>query len=330
MSESKAPRPSWATTAYPKKGSSKKKAPKRKSSNKYPGSSLKRTSTSSSSGTRWGAAPVKRLVGATAAVGRLRDQLRAHPRFVADPDFSGLSIKEEKKFPLPDLLVPHPPSDPRRDQVLNPDRATARKVARMALMGQNAMKTIYPVKLTTFYTMSYSGTGYLNSVIAVNSVTLAAEWTDWAVIFDEFFVKTMTLNCWPIVRYQTYSGAVTTSAAQDSFNMPFVIAATHHGAPSSTNVGDLCETGASRLVSTSDPFRYKWINVENYRTGTAPQASESGTIPTQAWALTEAFATSSYTGQVQMLSATAQHAAAFNRAAAQFMVEYVVYFRCRQ
>lgn len=321
-----AARPSWSSTAYPKK-----EYKKRKPSTKPKGSSLKRTY--ATAGAPPSAGGWRRPAKGTKWIAPKKDHaqfahLLAMPKYVRDIEFDGLSLKECKK-PLPATeLVPLPEAEPTRDMILNPSREDVVKGARMAMRGTNSMEKIWRFRVGNSVAISCNGAGSVNAVIAVNSVTLVGDWTSFTAIFDEFFVVSMRNSYRPMSRYAMPPGCTTTTGIQNPYNQPVIVTATHHGAPVATTMTGAAENPTAKLVSMGDPFTYVWKNVEKYKGGVAPQASETGTIPTQGWALTGASATSTYTGQVLYLGIppVGQNA---NAALGQFMNEYTVLFRCR-
>jgi len=319
---------------------SKKAGAKRKPSSKW-SPSIKRTGAIAYS--KWGAssssssssssmapprsAPTKLLKGAYAISEQLRNQLLAIPMYVPDPDFSGLSLKERKEV-KPEVLVPLI-EHPGKDMVLNPDRESFRRSMRMVLMGTNSPKTVYRQVLATSVQLFSNAAGQVNAAIAVNSVTLVNEWASWTALFDEFFVLKMVCKWQPVSRYSPIPGTITTSGSQRNYNIPLFCTSIQHGAPFATTEAGTAENPTTRLNSTGDPWKFSWTNVENWRTVGAPQVSETGTIPTQGWALTAASATSAYTGAVQFLAIPATGLTPTNQVGS-FFIQYHVLFRCRQ
>lgn len=182
----------------------------------------------------------------------------------------------------------------------------------------------YAFMMASSPTVSSSGAGLINSIIAVNSIASISEFASFAAIFDEFFVHSMVCRWIPLSRYQYQVGSAPTT---NTISTLVTSTSLFHGASAYINVGGALTNPTTRFNGSTDPWTHKWMNNEDPKSGvTVSSTSGSGTV-SQGWCLTAPTNAGSYAGQVQYLSGSGTFE--FSTVIAQVATRYNVYFRCR-
>jgi hypothetical protein len=267
----------------------------------------------------------------------------------------------ESKLPLPDGGVapsPHdvglanaylrstlkipPPFSP-SERLSTPEASPATPLLPESLTRSSALSTIHPrmgramgmrsgkviqAELGTYITLPLSGTGFVNATIAVNTVASVTEFASWAVLFREFFVKSMTLHYMPQSRYQGPIGFVNTTLTQAA-GQPFLVLPVHHGISPPSTVAAAAENMDVRHVSSFDPFKFTWKNLEKSSVDTVISPVASTGTATQGWCLSDATSSAAYTGAVLFLSQGVTGSVS-SAIVGQFLVRYKVLFRYRE
>jgi len=179
----------------------------------------------------------------------------------------------------------------------------------------------YSFDIKTVLNMSSSGTGSVNSVINVSTLSSTSDFLSLASVFNECFVVNMQLAWQPNGRY---NGPVGFVPATNVSSLPIGLANLQHGAPAYTSLTNMSNNYRYAMSNTSDPFRYDWINPEHPGSTVLVTPASSG----QAWILTSNMST--YGGTVQVLSQPAPPALPLTAVLGVFTVEWRVLFRVRE
>jgi hypothetical protein len=182
-----------------------------------------------------------------------------------------------------------------------------------------------PMRLATVVSMSSSGAGLVNSTIAVSVVASLTEFTAAAGLFEEFFVKKMTVDWMPSSMGTVITGG-TSGTNQQSVGM--IVASLFHasGAYSTAALAAACK-GAT-LATTGLPFTHQWRNNENPSSTVLVNPTASA-VAVQSWCSTAATPAAAYTGFIQFISNTS-NALPNSAILGMFMVSYEVLFRQRR
>jgi len=197
----------------------------------------------------------------------------------------------------------------------------ASEVLRTVLSSSFAGK-MYRFRLGTVLNMSSTGSGTVNALAQVSTLSSNIEFGYLALIFEEFFVQKMTLRWEPVSMYNyPLTGVVATSVS----SLPMGVADLQHNFVS--GYGSLTAAAQNfrfELKNTGRPFKYSWRNTEKKSSNVLPLP---GGGLTQAWCLTSNVA--DYTGQVQFITQSAPPALPTSEVLGTFLVFYDVYFRTR-
>jgi hypothetical protein len=178
----------------------------------------------------------------------------------------------------------------------------------------------YSFELSTVLNMSSSGTGTVNSVIAVSTLSGNSEFAALAGVFNEFFVTRMNCVWQPNSRY---NGPIGSAVATTATSLPIGLASLNHGAAAYTSLGAMSENYRFAYSNTSDPFSYSWHNIESPSSTVLPATAAAS----QSWSGVGNVA--SYQGVVQILSQSAPPALPVTAVLGTFAVSYRVLFRIR-
>jgi len=168
---------------------------------------------------------------------------------------------------------------------------------------------------------------------AINNVSSAVEWSSFAALFDEFFVKAVAIRFQPI---QDTAGALINSTATNLQNLPLTLGEYQHDAAKVTDNSTawitLAGTSKSKFMNTNKPWSYTWKNCEKF-SYTLPMGDQTTSSCTQTWCLTSA--PSKYGGFIQVgtqyVSSATPNQTAIGQSVAlgSLLVEYRVAFRAR-
>jgi hypothetical protein len=168
-----------------------------------------------------------------------------------------------------------------------------------------------------------SASGFVNAVIAVNTVTALTEFTNYATLFGEFFVKSMIVMYQPQSQYGTWPASAQTATGQ-----PLAILQLHHSQTAPTTSALAAQNGSVKFAHSSQAWKYKWSNIEKETSTVSPVPYTGSATVTQAWCLSDSSSCAGYTGQVQFISPVTTGVGA-NQPLGQFLVKYEVLFRYR-
>jgi hypothetical protein len=180
-------------------------------------------------------------------------------------------------------------------------------------------KMAYPFRIGTALNMSSSAGGIVNSTINNATLQSVTDFTALAAVFQEFFVKSLTVSWMPVSRYQyPLTGVVATSVA----NLPIGVANLFHSAAAYTSLTQMANNQFLQFKSTGDPFVHTWVNDES--------SSVTGPLPittfTQSWCDT---VTGGYLGTIQVMSQSAPPGIVASSVLGTFVAEWDVLFRIR-
>jgi len=224
--------------------------------------------------------------------------------------------------PAPTLLSPAPvPTGwfERKEDLKVPDEHTSR-FAR-SLVGDK----VYRISLGTNLAIASNSSGFVNSVIAVNTVASTAEFASFATIFDEYFVVAMSCRYMPVSRYNYPLTGVTATSVS---SLPMQHVCLQHDSPAYTTTSTMANHASTRMVTTGDPFRVTWRNTENPSAFTVVNPSTT-LVATQSWCQTNSTAAPGYTGAIQFLTDQATPPLQISARIGSFLVKYDVLFRAR-
>jgi len=185
----------------------------------------------------------------------------------------------------------------------------------------------YKFRLASQISMSSNGSGYVNSVLNVATVSSSSDFSSLASVFGEFFVHSLKLTWMPQSIYSGPIGFVNTTLTQAS-NLPIVVSSSQHGTPAYSTATDALNNGKSRYESTGVRFAYTWKNVETHKVMTMVSPLATSAVSTQGWCRSDSTSAGAYTGHVQFLSGTTSGLPA-SAALGSFACEWLVFFRNR-
>jgi hypothetical protein len=184
---------------------------------------------------------------------------------------------------------------------------------------------IYRISLGTNLAIAANSSGFVNSIIAVNSVAMTGEFASFANIFDEYFVVSMKASYMPVSRYNYPLTGVTATSVS---SLPLQTVCLQHDSPAYTTTSAMANHASCKMRSTGDPFVTKWINTESYRIPTVVNPSTT-LVATQSWCETGSVAAPGYTGAIQYLTDQATPPLQIGARIGSFLVQYDVLFRAR-
>lgn len=238
-------------------------------------------------------------------------------------ELAALKVKVESKAPIPQfrgkespiqLSLPHP------GYSLVDTKESALLTSAMSRMFAGR---IYPFRITTALNISASGTGAVNSVIAMNAIQFTGDFVALSGIFNEFFIKKALVHYEPV---SEYNFPLTGVGATNVSTLPIGLSDLQHAQSPYTSLAVATENWRFQLLNTGRPFDYSWTNSEDSSSTVLPGDSSSG-VNTQAWAMTSDAA--NYTGTIQILSQSAPPNLPASQVLGTFLVEWEVLFRVR-
>jgi len=177
-------------------------------------------------------------------------------------------------------------------------------------------------RLSTALNMSSTGTGIVNSVIAVNALQSLGDFSALAALFSEFYVHFMRVRWEPV---SMYNYPLTGTSGTSVSSLPLGMADLQHEASPYTNLSSMTENFRYEHHNTGRPFSFQWTNTEKNTKVVISDTSAS--FPTQVWCLMAN--PSQYTGQIQFLSQSAPPALPISQVLGTFMVEWMISVRIR-
>jgi hypothetical protein len=185
---------------------------------------------------------------------------------------------------------------------------------------------VYPATLGWTASAQTMGTGAINNNIAVSVVaTVLSEFVSFAALFDEFYVKSMTVRFEPLSRYNSIPTAVV-GVSQTS--VPLVSVPLFNGASAYSSMVAATENRLATVHSSSDAFTAKWTNTTSSKDTVVVNASTSLATPVQGWCLTSATPASGYTGFIMFISSSALGSTSV-QTYGQYFVKWNLLFRLR-
>jgi hypothetical protein len=184
----------------------------------------------------------------------------------------------------------------------------------------------YRTRLGTVVAFNSSSVGVLNSVISNSNIASLTEWSSFASLFDEFFVHQTWVRFEPRNRYQF---PVTAGPSVSTCNCLLTVTPLFHGTSGYASAATAMNNRLTAVQSTADPFTFVWVNNERSSQGVVVSPTTSLPLPTQSWCLTTSAAASLYTGQIQLLGATAVGPATGVVTVGDIAVLYDISFRVR-
>jgi len=237
--------------------------------------------------------------------------------------FDGSDPTPPKYQPAPSRALGSSCSPPTMKDLLAP---SALKLMRGMLTGKSGRSKEYRMTLRTSATFLTSATGVLNSVIPVANLAAITEFASFAVLFDEFFVKSMTVDYTPVNEYQFPVGT-SPSTNQTSTDMARV--SLWHGATGYSTYNSLVENATMSHSSSMKRWAHTWRNNESPQGGIVVTSSTSSAVPSQGWCLTAATPAAAYTGSIQTLGVTALGTGSASVFLGTAVVSWDVLFRAR-
>jgi hypothetical protein len=232
-----------------------------------------------------------------------------------------LMVREEKKEPVPRFRGSSAPSslaDPFLGYV-SVDTAESKLL-------RNTLATLfsdgqYAFKLKTALNMSSSGTGIVNSVIAMSALSSTSEFVALASVFGEFFITQCDVVWEPV---SMYNYPLTGTAATTVSSLPIGCSDLQHAQPAYTSMGAMTNNRRYAHHNTGRPFKYSWLNTES----PSSTVMASQTAAAQGWV--PSANGSAYSGFLQFLSQSAPPALPATQVLGTFAVCWHVLFRVRQ
>jgi hypothetical protein len=188
--------------------------------------------------------------------------------------------------------------------------------------------TVIQAELGTYIALPLSAAGFVNATIAVSTLSSVTEFSSWAALFREFFVKSMTVHYYPQSRYQGPIGFVNTTLTQAA-GQPMLVLPYHHGVTVPSTTAAAAENLDVKHHSTFDPFKMAWKNIEKPNEGTLVSPVTGTATPTQGWCLSDSTSSSAYTGGLLFISQGTTGSVS-SAVVGQFLVRYKVLFRYRE
>lgn len=202
------------------------------------------------------------------------------------------------------------------------EKTSLTNMARAAL-GSNKR---WAFKIGFVSSLSSNGSGYVNTVTACSTVTSTAEFTSLAALFDEFFVVRMESHYMPRSRYGVN---LTYGLGLQQSNTGLGVVNIHHGATVYTTMSSMVPNAHFKMLSTGDPWKYNWENVENPNSDVATAPQTTPAIYTQAWCSTASTMAAAYTGQTQFLSQATGTILVASQVLGDVAISYSCLFRAR-
>jgi hypothetical protein len=181
----------------------------------------------------------------------------------------------------------------------------------------------YSFRIASAYTMSSSGAGSVNSVLANSSLTSNADFIALSGVFNEFFIEMFRIDWQPV---SMFNYPLTGVAATSVSSLPLIAASLQHAQASYTNLPSATTADGVTYTNTGLPFKHSWVNPESPKSTVVVAPVLTGG-PCQSWAQVGDIA--SYTGSVQLISPSAPPAIIASQVLGSFMVEWLVRFRVR-
>jgi hypothetical protein len=184
----------------------------------------------------------------------------------------------------------------------------------------------YRTNLGSVLAFNSSSVGVLNSVVSNSNVASLTEWSAFASLFDEFFIHRVWMRFEPRNRYQF---PVTAGPSVSTCNCLLTVTPLFHGTSGYASASTAMNNRLTKVQSTADPFSFEWVNNESSAGGVVVSPTTSLPLPTQSWCLTASAAAALYTGQIQLLGATAIGPATGVVTVGDIAVLYDISFRVR-
>jgi hypothetical protein len=234
-----------------------------------------------------------------------------------------LSLKEkvEYKVPIPPFRGSEAPAmlqPPHPGYLLRETKESQILTTVMSRMFSNKW---YQFRISTILNISSSGTGAINSTIAMSLVQSNPDFVALSGVFNEFFIKSATVKYEPNSMYNyPLTGVVATSVS----SLPVGCADLQHAQPAYTSITSATENWRYEHNNSGRPFVYGWQNSESPNSTVTPDTSG---VNTQSWCMVSNAA--NYTGNLQFISQPAPPALPVSQVLGVFLVEWDLLFRVR-
>jgi hypothetical protein len=179
----------------------------------------------------------------------------------------------------------------------------------------------YEFRLSTALNMSSSGAGVVNSTISNSTLASQADFAVLVGIFNEYFIKSFTVEWKPISQYQFPLTGL--PDGKTVANAPIGKADLQHGQAAYSSLTLMSDNFRFGYHSTGSPFKETWVNSEHQSDQTVP----SLTAPTQGWCPVNNAA--NYQGTLQFISQSAPPGLPVSSVLGTFIVHWDVVFRVR-
>jgi hypothetical protein len=204
-------------------------------------------------------------VGLETAMFRTVGRGNPHPEeFGYDADFTAARVRTEDKVIAASYL---PVDSKARDDAF----AMALQLLRGTMFKSDRP---YKTRLGYHNNLSTNGSGVLNSVVNVSSITSVIEWATLVALFDEVFVHSMTMRYYPFNMDGTTpfaSAAVASQAVETTLsggigvaNCGLIMACFMSAAGTLTTASALIANPNHKLAHSSKPWKYVWRNVTRF------------------------------------------------------------------
>lgn len=202
-------------------------------------------------------------------------------------DIAGESKEEKAEEPIDAL---------RRKSTSKPYIVTEEQLETVGMLKSIIGNMHLRTELGTVAVLTTSAAGLVNTVFANTGLAAVAEFPSFALLFEEFFIHSMTLHYQPLNQFQTQPLM--------SFALPatglLVGVPLFHGGSSYTTTADMCANGQLAVMHSGVPWTMKWKNNESPVGGIVVSPATSSSTPTQSWCLTAATPAALYQGRLQI------------------------------
>lgn len=234
-------------------------------------------------------------------------------------------LERDRKIVVPDDdFVLSPPGSPVAIESCHEPllaRAPLLKLMRLKLKGMQQVRTTF----ANASNATTSSAGLINLVIANTTLPTLTEFSNYATIFDEFFVHGFQVDFLP---YDRYLALVATTPGTNHTSTPCISVSLQHGVSGYTTMAFAYSNESAKPFMTSDASRHVWKNTESVKTPTVINPTGSA-VATQGWCLTASAPASLYTGTVQYINSVQIGNGLGAIQIGQFFVKWDVSFRIR-
>jgi len=239
-------------------------------------------------------------------------------RFSDLADFPLLLSREVSPSKAVKLLPLRTSSDEKSDE--KPD-------TRLLTMSRSLVgNAIHRITVGTYLTLSSNGAGYVNAILAVNTIASLNDFASLALIFDEYFVLSMKAVYQPNSRYNYLLAGL---PASNVANLPMGYACLQHASPTYSTLQNMANNPHCKLKNTGDPFTTVWKNIEDPNEKVVVNPSSSF-FACQSWCETSATAAAGYTGNIQYLVDLTGPTLPVTARVGGFLTTWDCLFRCRE